>query len=142
MKPYQKRRVVYAVGTAVSLFLILSVLTDAAWVFRVFLVLKNRKIALDTNRDGRVDYVEYWENGQLQKAEWDLNYDGTVDYRNEYLHGIVSRLELDADYDGRFEYREILDDNRYIYEKDENGDGVFVEIGRSPTVTLESPNPR
>lgn len=42
---------------------------------RVRLVRKER----DTNLDGKVDYWEYWENGQLDRIGRDTDWDGNVD---------------------------------------------------------------
>ena len=127
MQAFQKRRIIYLIGFGISAFVIVSLMIDANWVFRVFLALNDKKISLDTNQDGRDDYFEFWENGQLVLAEWDTNYDGRIDYRNRFKDGKLILVELDADYDGYFEYRETrLKDGSYLVEIDENKDGHFV----------------
>lgn len=104
---------------------------DADWVFRVFLAVHDRRITLDTNGDGRPDYLEIWEDGELVRAEWDRDFNGVADFVNDFADGDVTRVELDADFDGYFEYREILetDSGRYRQEKDEDRDGTFVVLG-------------
>jgi len=109
-----------------AIFVIVSLLLEARWVFQVFLALQDRRIALDTNYDGREDYFEYWEKGELIFTEWDTNFDGVIDYRNRFKQGVVFFIENDADHDGYFEYREFWKaDGENVVEIDEDGDGVF-----------------
>ena len=128
MKAYQKRRIIYSIGLVAALYVIFSLLVGAHWIFQVFLFLNDRTITLDGNRDDEPDYWEYWENGNLVQSQWDLNYDGRVDFINKFQNNEVWELLQDADFDGYFEYRERWVDGRYISEIDENKDGVFAEI--------------
>lgn len=130
---YRRRRIVYVAGLCASLVVAVAATVDASWVFRVFLEVHDRRITLDTNGDGRPDYLEIWEGGELVRAEWDRDFNGVADFVNDFADGDVTRLELDADFDGYFEYREILEPGagRYRQEKDEDRDGVFTVLGYS-----------
>ncbi len=140
MKSYQKRRIIYSIGLFVALYVIFSLLIGTQWVFQVFLLLNNRTITLDGNRDGHADYWEHWKNGKLLQSEWDLDYDGKVDFINRFRDGEVWELVQDADYDGYFEYRERWVEDRYFVEIDKTGDGVFHEIKTGDGEnTLEGP---
>ncbi len=124
---------IYSAGLLAALYVIFSILIDSPWVFRVFLMLNNRTITLDGNRDGQADYWEYWENGELVYSKWDMNFDGKEDFINKFQDNEVVTLEQDADFDGYFEYRERWSEDHYIVEVDEDGDGVFkvMEIGQN-----------
>jgi hypothetical protein len=126
VEAYQKRKLIYFVGLSLTVFVIVSVLVDAKWVFRVFLAMKNQKISLDTNNDGRDDYFETWEKGELVLSQWDMNSDGRIDYRNYFSQDKLIEVEWDSDFDGYFEYREVRRMNgAYRVEIDEDKNGVF-----------------
>lgn len=130
---YRRRRIAYLAGLCAALVVAGAATVDASWVFRVFLEVHDRRISLDTNGDGRPDYLEIWENGEMVRAEWDRDYNGVADFVNDFANGDVTRVELDADFDGYFEYREILEpgSGRYRQEKDEDRDGTYAVLGHT-----------
>lgn len=122
---------------AAALFVIVSLSTDAVWVHTVFLAIQGHRIELDTNYDGRPDYVEFWEEGEIVRSEWDLNFDGIPDYRNVFEGGILKVLELDADFDGHFEYREVYTDDTITALQDADKDGRYEPV--ETTITAGEP---
>jgi len=58
-------------------------------------------IEVSTNRDGKVNRVEFYETGALARAEEDTNGDGTPDKRETYRSGALASVELDTNHDGR-----------------------------------------
>jgi hypothetical protein len=59
------------------------------------------RIEVSTNRDGKVNRVEFYEIGALARAEEDTNGDGTPDKRETYRGGALASVELDTNHDGR-----------------------------------------
>jgi hypothetical protein len=59
------------------------------------------RIEVSTNRDGKVNRVEFYETGALARAEEDTNGDGKPDKRETYRAGALASVELDTNHDGR-----------------------------------------
>ena len=62
-----------------------------------------KSIAVDTNKDGKPDRWESYENGKLAKIESDTNFDGKPDEWMTAQDGKPSKLEKDSDYDGKID---------------------------------------
>ncbi len=58
-------------------------------------------VAIDTNKDGKPDRWEYYDNGVISRIESDTNGDGKIDEWVRFDHGKVVRVEKDTDYDGK-----------------------------------------
>ncbi|MBF0217566.1 MAG: hypothetical protein HQL30_11320 [Candidatus Omnitrophica bacterium] len=86
---------------------------------------KIKERSVDTNANGNMDQVVFFENGVPVKAERDINEDGksdgTVFYDDK---GVVKRTETDTDNDGKIdEYVSYENGEPFNMEKDTNGDG-------------------
>ena len=60
-------------------------------------------VALDTNKDGKPDQWQYYENGQIVRTEADTNFDGRVDEIGYFANGKLTKVEKDSDYDGKMD---------------------------------------
>lgn len=85
---------------------------------------------LDLNRDGKVDVVSFFDpDGNLEREEMDSDYDGRFDWVDHYQRGWRVMSEYDTDSDGRanvFKYyirtaEGVMRLDRK--ERDEDGDG-------------------
>jgi hypothetical protein len=83
------------------------------------------KALIDTNRDGKPDTFQYYQDGEIARVEQDRNHDGRIDGRTTFRGGKRQRGELDGDGDGRFETLQRFDDPRWsmVVETDGDGDG-------------------
>jgi antitoxin component YwqK of YwqJK toxin-antitoxin module len=63
----------------------------------------------DTNRNGRIDSWQYYQQGVLHRTHQDRNHDGEVDAKSAYDGGRQVRQEMDNDGDGHFEIRTAFD---------------------------------
>lgn len=59
--------------------------------------------ASDTNKDGKPDQWQYYENGQIIRTEADTNFDGKVDEIGYFTNGKLAKVEKDSDYDGEMD---------------------------------------
>lgn len=60
-----------------------------------------KKAEVDKNHDGKIDHVEYFENGKVVRTEDDTNFDGTMDEQTHYEVGRPVKSERDTDHDGK-----------------------------------------
>jgi hypothetical protein len=60
-----------------------------------------KSVAVDTNKDGKPDRWEIYENGVLARIETDSNFDGKADEWVYAENGKPAKLEKDSDYDGK-----------------------------------------
>ena len=60
-----------------------------------------KKAEVDKNRDGKIDHVEYFENGKVARTEEDTNFDGTMDEVTYFENGKPVKSERDSDHDGK-----------------------------------------
>ncbi len=60
-----------------------------------------KEVAVDTNKDGKPDRWEYFENGRRVRIESDTNADGTVDDRVMVDDDKLLKAERDSDHDGK-----------------------------------------
>ena len=84
------------------------------------------RVEVDTNDDGRIDYVLVnFPGGLPEHEEFDYNFDGTMDDFVYYKDGLAVREEIDSDYDGRIDIWVHLSEGKYIrrWERDLDGDG-------------------
>lgn len=85
---------------------------------------------IDLNRDGKVDVISFFDaDGQLEREEMDSDYDGRFDWVDHYQTGARVMSEYDTDQDGRpnvFKYY-IKGEDGVVYldrkERDADGDG-------------------
>ena len=57
----------------------------------------------DTNKDGKPDQWQYYENGQIVRTESDTNFDGKIDEIGHFASGKLVKVEKDSDYDGKMD---------------------------------------
>ena len=60
-----------------------------------------KSIASDSNKDGKPDRWEYYDQGVLVGVEADSNFDGKIDEKGVIKNGRVVEVEKDSDYDGK-----------------------------------------
>ena len=60
-----------------------------------------KQVASDTNKDGKPDRWEYYEEGVLVRVEADSNFDGKIDETGIVENGKIVKVEKDSDYDGK-----------------------------------------
>lgn len=85
---------------------------------------------IDLNRDGKIDVISFFDNeGELEREEMDSDYDGRFDWVDHYQKGVRVMSEYDTDQDGRpnvFKYY-IKGDDGVVHldrkERDADGDG-------------------
>ena len=79
----------------------------------------------DSNKDGKTDQWEYYQDGVLHRVEVDRNHDGRADESTLYAQGKPVRAELDTDGDGKANQREFYDAQGQTerVEVDRDGDG-------------------
>ena len=80
---------------------------------------------LDLNWDGRVDVVyEYDDKGRVNRASFDFDYDGKVDQVNFSENGVLVRKERSLGHNGHVDEWVFYGQNKVIRrERDVNGDG-------------------
>jgi hypothetical protein len=84
------------------------------------------RVELDTNEDGRIDYVLVsFPSGLTEHEEFDYNGDGVMDDFFYYEKGIPVREEIDSDFNGKIDIWVYLAEGKYItrWERDLDGDG-------------------
>ena len=75
-----------------------------------------RKVNLDVNGDRNADVFNYYRTGEgdesrlLVRKEIDLNFDGKVDIIQIWSNGEMEREEIDADFDERVDWKDYYDD--------------------------------
>lgn len=62
-----------------------------------------KKVAEDTNGDGKADRWLTYEAGEITRVEADTNHDGKIDETAHYPGGKLSKVEKDSDYDGKID---------------------------------------
>lgn len=67
---------------------------------------------LDHDFDGRVDVVNFFEQGVIVKKEYDTNFDSTVDLWRYFDKGTISRKEADLNHDGKVDYWEYYEQGK------------------------------
>ena len=94
--------------------------------------LKGQKVEFrrDKNFDEKVDYIEYYRKGRINKIRVDFNYDGYFETTGFYSDKaeILLKLERDTDMDGRADRRTIFDETTGTalrVEIDTYSDGIF-----------------
>ena len=85
------------------------------------------KEEMDSDFDGRVDWVDHYQGGKRVLSEVDTDYDGAFDLFKIYEAGHVRRKERDSNGDGRIDVWEYLDDAGQVVKvgRDIDGDGVM-----------------
>lgn len=79
---------------------------------------------MDGDFDGRIDWVDHYQNGVRTLSEVDTDQDGIFDMSRYYVDGQIARKERDTDADGRVDYWELYRDGEVINTgRDTNGDG-------------------
>jgi hypothetical protein len=63
--------------------------------------MKPTQVASDTNKDGKPDRWEKYENGVIVSVEADANFDGVVDERGYFEGEKLVKVEKDSDFDGK-----------------------------------------
>lgn len=99
----------------------------------------------DTLRDGNVDTVRYFEDGQVRRAVRDPTGDGVFSVFEEYENGVLSRTGYDSNRDGTYEFIESYENGRSVEwdtpigEADDPGDGLvdirYIEFDDSTSRT-------
>ena len=62
-----------------------------------------KSIAIDSNRDGKPDRWERFENGMPSRVELDRNGDGKVDQIMYYENGKIKKIEKDSKFIGKMD---------------------------------------
>lgn len=60
-----------------------------------------KSVGTDTNKDGKPDRWENYQDGKLIKIEADTNGDGKIDETGFVENSKLVRVEKDSDYDGK-----------------------------------------
>lgn len=89
---------------------------------------------MDGDFDGRVDWVDLYQDGVRTRCEVDTDYDGQFDLFKTYVNGQVARRERDTDGNGRIDFREDLDASGKVVKlsRDLDGDGVMDDEEQPP----------
>ncbi len=91
-------------------------------------------LELDTNDDGRVDYMvqTHVKTNEKMMEVLDFNNDGKMDDFYFYERGVLRKRTVDSNYDGLIDLRVYIKDGVYIayYEKDSDFDGKIDTIKR------------
>ncbi len=83
---------------------------------------------LDHDFDGRVDVVNFFEQGVIVKKEYDTNFDSNVDLWRYFDKGTISRKEADLNHDGKTDYWEYYEQGKLDRVGiDRDGDGEVDE---------------
>lgn len=80
---------------------------------------------LDHDFDGRVDVVNFFEQGLIVKKEYDTNFDSNVDLWRYFDKGTISRKEADLNHDGKTDYWEYYEQgklDRVGIDRDSDGE--------------------
>ena len=80
---------------------------------------------MDTDFDGRADWVDHYLGGKRSFSEVDTDFDGTFDLFKYFEGGVVRRKERDTNRDGRIDFWEYLDEGGKVVKtgRDVDGDG-------------------
>jgi len=97
----------------------------------------------DRDFDGRIDSVNFFENGIVVRREIDQNHDGRVDTWSYLERGVITRGERDANGDGRKDHWEYFENGRVIrVGEDLDGDGRVDRWFRNAAAkAAEAPRP-
>src|SRR6056297_749394 len=77
-----------------------------------------RKMEKDTDKDGRIDRVVYFdEKGKIKRLEADSNQDGSMDRFQYYKEESLVRLERDLDDDGRIDCRDFFENGKRVRQE-------------------------
>ena len=60
-----------------------------------------KKVEADKNHDGKIDHIEYFENGEISRVEDDSDFDGVIDEHTQYEKGKPVKSERDTNKDGK-----------------------------------------
>lgn len=85
-------------------------------------------LELDTNGDGRVDYLmRTSQKGEKSAEVLDYDHNGTMDDFYYYEKGTLVRREIDSNADGKIDIWVYLDEGVYVkrYERDLDFDGII-----------------
>jgi len=105
------QKVVLIILLALTLAAIASVAFGSNWLLQKLTIEKNGTLLQDMNRDGRPDYRETWNHGNLISIEQDSNHDGRFDALTLFNNGEAYATQFDTNYDGRYDYRETWNSN-------------------------------
>jgi hypothetical protein len=88
------------------------------------------RIERATKRDGKVDRKEFFEGGQLMRAEEDADADGKIDKWETYTGGTLTLMAVDTSHRGTADRRIVYDaDGTFLrIEADKNGTGTFTTL--------------
>jgi hypothetical protein len=92
-----------------------------------------KKVRLDTDYDGAVDYIIYYTaSGRKEREEFDFNADGEMDDFYFYLNGVLTGREIDTNYDGIVDMWVRISEGVYIagWKRDSDYDGK-IDIDRN-----------
>jgi len=91
-------------------------------------------LELDTNGDGRIDYMvkTHVKTNEKMMEVLDFNNDGKMDDFYFYERGVLQKRAVDSNYDGLIDLRVYIKDGVYIayYEKDSDFDGTMETLKR------------
>lgn len=79
---------------------------------------------LDTDFDGRIDVVNFFEEGLIARKEYDTNFDNVVDLWRYFDKGVIARKEADLNHDGNVDYWEYYENgqiDRVGIDRDSDG---------------------
>lgn len=87
----------------------------------------------DSDFDGTIDSVAFFEDGRLAREEIDRNHDGTQDETRHFIRGKLFRVERDDNHDRKIDVWEHWEDERLLrIGYDVNGDEVADFWHRAP----------
>lgn len=69
---------------------------------------------VDSNFDGTIDSISYFESGRVVKQESDRNADGRADETRHFVHGKLMRVDRDDNHDGEVDVWEHWDEGRLV----------------------------
>ncbi|MFO7731086.1 MAG: hypothetical protein R6V86_10000 [Spirochaetia bacterium] len=88
-------------------------------------------IELDSNQNGRVDYLVKTDvDGKKMMEVLDYDHDGAMDDFYMYDHGVLIQRAIDSNADGKIDIWVYLEEGVYIarYEEDTNFDGTMDKV--------------
>ena len=80
---------------------------------------------MDTDFDGRVDVISFFESAQLVRKEYDTNFDNKVDLWRFFEDNNIVKKEADLNYDGDIDYWEYFENgklDRVGIDRDSDGE--------------------
>ncbi len=96
-----KRRVKMKFLTTLVIILVMFALLEGVFAQdQKAISLVPSRVESDKNNDGKVDYWQFYSNGQLEKIEIDSDFDGTADEKIYFRDGKPYKGERDTDNDG------------------------------------------